>query len=192
MGNLLNKNNDVSTVDSEHTLQPESHVPEKHQYKKNPSNEQMVIPSNIVNNTSLQNTKSGVLQKNAGDMSDNCYVIHQKAAGKGIDPRLLTLLEFFRQLYVRRQEVFKKSIPDLHNEFSELFKKDGAKLSQVKSGRMKVQTVQRSLSVGSPRELSQDDLKLERFKVKTINLGGEVKQGGNGGKDDKTKGGGNK
>ncbi|KAL0007908.1 hypothetical protein SO802_009410 [Lithocarpus litseifolius] len=118
-----------------------------------------------------------MLHKNDGDMCDNCYAIHKKAAGKAVDPRLLTILEFYRQLYVRKQEVFKKSFPELHDEFDELFKKHGAKLLQVKSGRVKVQTVERSSSVGSSREISQNDLKLERFKIKTIDFGGDVKQG---------------
>jgi len=57
--------------------------------------------------------------------------------------------------------------------------------NQAKSGRVKVKTIQRSLSVGSSREISGDDLKLERFKVKTVVVGGDVKQGGKGGQDDK-------
>lgn len=200
MGNHLNKN-DVSKVDRDHTLQPESQAPEKHEYK-NPTDEQMAIPSNTSPISGLDidasQLKRNMLHKNDGDVCDNCYAIHKKAAGKAVDLRLLTLLEFSRQLYVRKQEVFKKSFPELHGEFDELFKKHGAKLSQVKSSRMKIHTVQRSSSVGSSREISQNDLKLERFKIKTIDLGGDVKQGqgdnGNGGQDDKTKtkGGGSK
>ncbi|KAF3942568.1 hypothetical protein CMV_030787 [Castanea mollissima] len=153
MGNLLNKN-DVSKVDRDHTLQPESHAPEKHEYK---TDEQMAIPSNT-----------------------------SPISGLDIDASQL------------KRKVFNKSFPELHDEFDELFKKHGAKLSQVKSGRMKVQAVQRSSSVGSSREISQNDLKLERFKIKTIDLGGDIKQGqghnGNGGQHDKTKtkGGGSK
>lgn len=175
MGNLLNKNN-FSKVDPDNALQQEpDHAPDKNHHR-NPSDEQMVLPSLI---------RRDLLRKTAGDMCDNCYRIHRKAAGKAVDPRLLTVLEFFRQLYVRRQEVFETSFPDLHREFDELFKKHGAKLSQVKSGRVKVKTIQKSLSVGSSREISGDDLKLERFKVKTVVVGGDVKQGGKGGQDDK-------
>jgi hypothetical protein len=175
MGNRLNKNN-FSKVDPDNALQLEpDHAPDKYHHR-NPSDEQMILPSLI---------RRDLLRKNAGDMCDNCYRIHRKAAGKAVDPRLLTVLEFFRQLYVRRQEVFATSFPDLRREFDELFKKHGAKLSQAKSGRVKVKTIQRSLSVGSSREISGDDLKLERFKVKTVVVGGDVKQGGKGGQDDK-------
>lgn len=181
MGNLLNKNN-LSEVDRGNGWQLEAdHAPDKHHHR-NPSDEQMIVPSN--NHPSL--IRGGLVRKNAGDMCDNCYRIHKKAAGKAVDLRLLTVLEFFRQLYVRRQEVFETSFPDLHHEFGEFFKKHGAKLSKEKSGRVKVKTVQRSSSVGSSREISTDDLKLERFKVKTVVVGGgDVKQGGKGGQDDK-------
>ena len=136
MGNLLNKN-DVSKVDRDHTLQPESHAPEKHEYK-NPTDDQMVIiPSNTSSISGLDidasQLKRSMLHKNDGDMCENCYAIHKKAVGKAVDPRLLTILEFSRQLYVRKQVVFEKSFPELHDEFVELFKKHGAKLSQVKS-----------------------------------------------------------
>ncbi|XP_059442444.1 uncharacterized protein LOC132174782 [Corylus avellana] len=179
MGNLLNKNNfsKVDGGDDALNAQPDQ-APERHRHR-NPSDEQMIVPSLV--------RRDHLLRKNAGDMCDICYRIHRKAAGKAVDPRLLTVLEFFRQLYVRRREVFETSFPDLHSEFDEIFKKHGAKLSQAKSsGRQgKVKSVQRSSSVGSSREISGDDLKLERFKVKTVVVGGDVKEGGKGGQGDK-------
>ncbi|KAB1225333.1 hypothetical protein CJ030_MR1G015653 [Morella rubra] len=202
MGNLLNKKT-VSKVDREIRLQPEPPAPEKHPQGSSSEEQIMRIPSK----TALQNTrstslfsgtdidssipiKSDLLRKNAGDMSDNCHRIHRKAAGKDVDPRVLTLLEYFRQLYVRRREVFKTSFPDLHDDFDELFRKQGSSLSQAQSGRMKVQPMKRSSSSGSTREIAAGDLKLQKFKVRTINLDGDTN--GKGGKDDKTKGGGSK
>ncbi|KAG6680349.1 hypothetical protein I3842_13G037000 [Carya illinoinensis] len=200
MGNLQNKSNstDESKADREinvlHPAEAGDHAPEKDQYYGDPFDEHSTArsTSNLITGSADSDTsrlKSGgdLLQEinNAGDMSDDC--IHPMTAEKAVNPRLLTLLEFFRQLYVRKQEVFKTSFPDLHEKFDEIFKKDGGKVSQVKSGRMiKAQPIlQRSMSVGSPREISQDDLKLERFKVRIIDVGGsDTKQAdGKGGQD---------
>ncbi|KAA8534520.1 hypothetical protein F0562_032037 [Nyssa sinensis] len=99
-------------------------------------------------------------------------------SGKPVDPRLLRLLKFFRELCTERREFFKKIFPGLHDEFEDVFKKiDGIKAR--KKG-MRVQTMQRSLSLGSPRTPKHGDdstLRLERFRVRTLDLSG-VGQGG--------------
>ncbi|KAJ6892575.1 hypothetical protein NC651_025699 [Populus alba x Populus x berolinensis] len=98
------------------------------------------------------------------------------------------LLEFFRELFIRRREVFKKLFPELHDEFLGVFKKMGnINLSIEKPGQVKTRALQRSLSVGSPRIPSRNGgespLRLERFKVRTVIPGG-------GGQGDTDKGGG--
>ncbi|XP_040991501.1 uncharacterized protein LOC121238614 [Juglans microcarpa x Juglans regia] len=135
--------------------------------------------------------ESGLYGNKYGDMVDDYYRFEAEA-GKSVDPRLLSLLEFFRELYVRRQELFKKIFPGLHDEFVELSKKiRGVVVAQVegRGTRRPVATLQRSLSVGSPRTPSNKagelPLRLERFKVRELTLEGDVPvqgapQGGNG------------
>uniref|UniRef100_A0A5B7BQT9 Uncharacterized protein n=1 Tax=Davidia involucrata TaxID=16924 RepID=A0A5B7BQT9_DAVIN len=95
-------------------------------------------------------------------------------SGKSVDPRLLNLLEFFRELYIERGEFFKKIFPGLHDEFVDVFKKIGGMLAR-KEG-MKVQTMQRSLSLGSPSTPKHGDddstLRLQWFKVRTLDISG--------------------
>ncbi|GAV90015.1 hypothetical protein CFOL_v3_33424 [Cephalotus follicularis] len=81
-----------------------------------------------------------------------------------VDPRFLMLLEFFRQLYVRRRDLFDKLFPGLQDQFAELLKKFDSILHQEKSDRINTRALQRSMSLGSPRP----PLKLERFKVRTV------------------------
>lgn len=113
------------------------------------------------------------------------------------DSRLLMLLEIFRQLYIRRSEVFKKIFEESHDEFVEMFKEVGAKLSRHGRSRRNetTATLKRSLSVGSQRirSIDGDDqfpLRLERFKVRTVVPGGggagSGAQGDKGDKGDKS------
>ncbi|KAE8038758.1 hypothetical protein FH972_011235 [Carpinus fangiana] len=97
--------------------------------------------------------------------------------GEPVDPRLLSLLVYFRELFAVAEEVFKKIFQRLHDEISELLQKFGSAISRVKSDRMRVRTTQRSLSIGSPRTLCRDgDLdspstsRLEYFKVRLCAL----------------------
>ncbi|KAK9283450.1 hypothetical protein L1049_011694 [Liquidambar formosana] len=114
---------------------------------------------------------------------------HAKSARKSVDPRLLELLESYKELYVRRKELFKKIFPRLQEELVELLKENGVELpSQAKKDSRKVETMQRSLSLGSPRmpsrqgdESESAPLRLDRFKVRTLNVGGGVQQDGQGG-----------
>lgn len=131
--------------------------------------------------------ESGLYQQKYGDISDH-YHRKQDKAWDSIDSRLLMLLEFFRELFIRRREVFKKLFPELHDEFLGVFKKMGnINLSIEKPGQVKTRSLQRSLSVGSPRIPSRNGgespLRLERFKVRTVIPGG-------GGQGDTDKGGG--
>jgi hypothetical protein len=122
--------------------------------------------------------ESGLYQQKYGDLSDKCYR-NQDKAWESIDSRFLMLLEFSRELFFRRREVFKKLFPELHDEFLGMFKKIGnINLYGEKPGQLKTRALclQRSLSVGSPRTPSRNGgespLKLERFKVRTVVPGG--------------------
>ncbi|KAJ4843765.1 hypothetical protein Tsubulata_034600 [Turnera subulata] len=126
------------------------------------------------------------------------HVDHDEAKEeKPFDPRLVMLLEFFRQLYIKRNEVFKKIFPGyLHDEFVETFKKLGAKLSLRKSDLTKARSLKRSFSVGSTRSRgigAPAPLTLERFKVRTVVPGGggsgPQEGGGQDGKGDANSGG---
>lgn len=140
--------------------------------------------------------ESGLLRRNFSDIGENYYRFQSKA-GKSVDPRLLALVEFFRELYFRRLELFKKIFPGGHDDkFLEVPKKLGLIFAKVKPDQTKaVRTMQRSLSIGSPRDFkgSESEMRLERFKVRTIDVddGGGV-QGGQGGQGNEIKSNGSK
>ncbi|KAJ8759163.1 hypothetical protein K2173_004170 [Erythroxylum novogranatense] len=101
--------------------------------------------------------------------------------GNSVDPRLMRLLEFFRQLFIRRRELLNRMFPGLQDECVEVCKKVGNMLHLRKPGH-EVVTLRRSLSIGSG-ELSSS-LRPDRFKVRTVTpVGGTVAQGG--GDDDR-------
>lgn len=122
----------------------------------------------------MQLLESGLYRKQYGDNMGDDYYRLQAEAGK-VDQRLLPLLEFFRELFVRRRELFKKIFPGIYDEFVELSKKVDGVVAQVQEDR-RYPTMQRSLSVGSPRTPSvkrgEPPLRLERFKVRTVILAG--------------------
>lgn len=101
------------------------------------------------------------------------FKLVQPKTGEPVDPRLLAVLAFFREFYDERRELFRKIFPTIHNELAEFFRKLGEIISQRKINRIKVQTMQRSLSLGSPRTPKQGEestIRLERFKVRTLVL----------------------
>lgn len=135
--------------------------------------------------------ETGVFKKTHSDK-------YQTKGGKSIDPRLATVLEYFKELYDLQRDLFRNIFPGIHEEFSEFLKKLGVVISHhvnTDDGHHKidVKTMQRSLSVGSPRSRSvegdQSGLKLERFKIKTVSPKGGGQgddsggDGGGGGKD---------
>lgn len=99
-------------------------------------------------------------------------------SGKSVDPRMFTLLEMFKELYVKRQDFFKKIFPGLYDDFAELFERIGGVFSERDGA--KARTMTRSLSFGSGCGAKQDDestLRLERFKVRTLDIGGVQSSG---------------
>lgn len=111
------------------------------------------------------------------EMGDNNHDYEHSKIRKLVDPRLVALTEFFRELYFRKRDLFKRIFPGLQGEFREVLKK----LSTMKSNRTKV--MQRSLSLGSPRKPKEVEppLRLERFKVRILNVdGGDDQQGDKG------------
>ncbi|KAF8008992.1 hypothetical protein BT93_J0088 [Corymbia citriodora subsp. variegata] len=123
--------------------------------------------------------------------------------GKSVNPQLLAVLEFFRELYVRRRDLFKELFPKLHDKFPEFSERLEDFLFREEKKRPG-DGLRRSLSVGSPRTTSREigsgdlPLKLERFKVRTVDLddddlpappagGGSSQGGGQGGKGGGTK-----
>nr|GMD52749.1 Nuclear valosin-containing protein [Ipomoea batatas] len=93
---------------------------------------------------------------------DGAYIIRWKS-GKRVDPRLLTLLESFRDVFDKREDFFKKIFPGIYEEFKDVF----GKFSMIKGQKreMKTRALERSSSLGSAR-----GLRLERFRVKTPNV----------------------
>lgn len=135
----------------------------------------------------MSQLESGLLRRNYSDVGEKNYYRFQSKVGKLVDPRLLALVEFFRELYFRRLELFKKIFPGRPDKFLEEIPKKLNFVSQT----TKTRTMQRSLSVGSPREFkpNESEMRLERFKVRTIDVDDGVEQVV---QDDKTKSGGSK
>ncbi|XP_058208116.1 uncharacterized protein LOC131321123 [Rhododendron vialii] len=100
-------------------------------------------------------------------------------SGKSVDPRLFALLEKFKEIYIERHEFFTKIFPGhQYDEFAELFKKIAGVSSTWDDA--KARTMTRSLSCGSRRGANQGDestLRLERFKVRILDLGGVPSSG---------------
>nr|GLL40114.1 hypothetical protein A4A49_06928 [Ipomoea trifida] len=93
---------------------------------------------------------------------DGAYIIRWKS-GKRVDPRLLTLLESFRDVFDKREDFFKKIFPGIYEEFKDVF----GKFAMIKGQKreMKTRALERSSSLGSAR-----GLRLERFRVRTPNV----------------------
>ncbi|XP_048135107.1 uncharacterized protein LOC125315098 isoform X2 [Rhodamnia argentea] len=135
---------------------------------------------------------------NFGDAEGQFYYHgHRPCDGdQSIDPWLLALMEDLRELYVRRRHTFRQMFPNLHGEIEQ-------KLEEaLRSKRTReVGAFQRSLSVGSPRLPGRDGgvgdepaLRLDRFKVRMVDLDDDVvgggPQGGQGGAGGVASGGG--
>ncbi|KAM1048977.1 hypothetical protein ACFX2I_028040 [Malus domestica] len=127
----------------------------------------------------MSQLESGLLRRSVSDIGETYYRFQSKI-GKSVDPRLLALVEFFRELYFRRFELFKKIFPGVQDKLIiEVPKKLGMVLAQMKSDQTKaVWTMQRSLSIGSPRDFKgrESKMRLERFKVRTIDVDDGVDQ----------------
>jgi len=127
------------------------------------------------------------------------YYGHRPCDGRdqSMDPWLLALMEDLRDLYERRRQTFQQLFPKLHDEIDQ-------KLEEaLRSNRTReVRAFPRSLSVGSPRLPGRDEgvgdepvLRLDRFKVRTVDLEDDIaesggQQGGQGGKGSAASGGG--
>ncbi|KAF9600901.1 hypothetical protein IFM89_013808 [Coptis chinensis] len=113
------------------------------------------------------------------------------------DSEIGILLEFLDDLYFESHDLFKKVVSELQEKylskksnkkeekdarakaFSKFIKKLPRRLHKKKLNETRAQTMRRSLSLGSPRtpksgDDDQSTLKLFRFKVKTLHLGGSV------------------
>lgn len=86
-----------------------------------------------------------------------------------VDPRLVSLLDFFRQLSVRRKDIFNEIIPVHRQDFEAIFSKmRTVQRVEKKNSKMGGIVRQRSLSFGDAQSL-----KSERCKVKPIDSGGK-------------------
>ncbi|KAG7946265.1 hypothetical protein I3843_14G031000 [Carya illinoinensis] len=122
--------------------------------------------------------ESGFLQRNMDDMSDNYHVFQEKLGKQATDPKLVSVMEYLMELYIQSQGVFVKIFSGhLHeHEMVKLLEKCDTVVSPVllkSKDAMKVRTLQRSLSIGSPRPLvrggdQESPLKLDYFKVRTV------------------------
>lgn len=129
--------------------------------------------------------QSGLYRRRSyNDLGEDHYRF-QVLVGRSIDPRLLALLEFFRELYFRKRELFKKVFPGLPGELVELSRKIGGVVDQVTDASTRGPTLQRSLSIGSPRAPSnvivESPASFELFKVRVrhdVVLDVGVQQGG--------------
>ncbi|KAK4367132.1 hypothetical protein RND71_015012 [Anisodus tanguticus] len=115
--------------------------------------------------------------ENIENIQERPVMIRWKS-GKKVDPRLIMLLDFFKDLYMKREEFFKKIFPFHHEDFIPIFEKIGVvfpKKDQEMNNSFKRSPSDSSLN--RSRGIDESQLKLEKFKVKTP----EVKSGGGGG-----------
>lgn len=116
--------------------------------------------------------------------------------GEPMDPRLISLLDFFRELYDRRNEVFEKLFPGKNRggEFEEFLDKIREVMGRSgvgSEGAVKSRGLRRSMSIGSPRDFKgkggEESMRLERFKVRIVNVGDDKGGGGGGNQGTGTK-----
>lgn len=109
-----------------------------------------------------------------GEEKGNCHFeIVQPKLRKPADPRLLAVVEFFREFYNEKVELFRESFPAIYEELADVFKRLGEMFPQGKAKRIKVRTMKRSLSVGTIRSAKQGEestITVERFKVRTLDV----------------------
>lgn len=84
-----------------------------------------------------------------------------------VDPRLVSLLDFFRQLYVRRKDIYYKIMPIHRKDLEIIFNKMGNTKELEKESSREIMMRQRSMSFGDV----EGSLRMERFKVKPIDSG---------------------
>ncbi|KAG6680351.1 hypothetical protein I3842_13G037200 [Carya illinoinensis] len=130
--------------------------------------------------------ESGLLQR---DIDEFVYGINsnrfQEKLGKPLmDPKLVSVLEYFWELFVQKREVFMNIFPELlQHEVVKLLEKFETVIAQVKMDRtMKARVLQRSLSIDSPRPMSvggdrDSPSKLEYFRIRTVSTDGGAPQG---------------
>ncbi|EOA28711.1 hypothetical protein CARUB_v10024939mg [Capsella rubella] len=136
--------------------------------------------------------RSGSMKRQYSDMGDSYHRVYEEQGGDDgeegddegsrMDMRVLMVLEYMRELYVGQLQLLKKMFPGAaKGEFLGFFNKIGDAVSQFKQDSRpptKSMTMQRSLSTGSPRftskgiNLGPSDLRDDRFKVTTVNVGG--------------------
>lgn len=137
--------------------------------------------------------ESGLLQR---EMEEFCGIntngFREKLSLKPMDPRLVWVLEYFRELFVQKREVFMKIFPELllQHEVLKLLEKFETAIAQVKMDRMRARMMQRSLSIDSPRPMSaggdrDSPSKLDYFKIRTVYTDGGAPQGDNEGSQSK-------
>ncbi|XP_047257463.1 uncharacterized protein LOC124889557 [Capsicum annuum] len=112
-------------------------------------------------------------------------------SGKKVDSRLIMLLDFLRDLYMKRGEFFKKIYPFHHEDFVPIFDKIGVVFSTNRNQekKLEINSFKRSpsdssLSKSRGIDIDQSQLKLEKFKVKIPEVlsgsGGSGSSGGQG------------
>lgn len=99
------------------------------------------------------------------------YSFGRSKSGKLSDPKLLAVVEFLRELFLRRIEL----LPQVRDRINEAAKKSGFRLWRVKSGNSRtrvVTTMPRSLSLGSGSGKYADPMVNEWIRITTINTAG--------------------
>ncbi|KAJ8436202.1 hypothetical protein Cgig2_006889 [Carnegiea gigantea] len=101
----------------------------------------------------------------AGNPQEGSEEVREKE--KSIDPRIINILEPFRQLYSEQEESLKSVFPGIHSKLSEFFKKVNSLILEAtnakeEEGSKPRKSLRRSLSLGS------SNCKNERFKVRPI------------------------
>ncbi|CAN6978196.1 unnamed protein product, partial [Brassica oleracea var. botrytis] len=136
--------------------------------------------------------RSGSMKRQYSDIGDLYHKLfkepHDDDGGLRMDMRVLTVIEYMRELYVEQLQLLKKMFPGgAKDKFLGFFNKIEDAMSQFKQDSRpptKAMTMHRSLRAGSPRftsrgiNLGPPDLRDEWFKVRTVDAGGAGAGGG--------------
>ncbi|GAB4836306.1 hypothetical protein Ancab_001221 [Ancistrocladus abbreviatus] len=185
---------------------------EEHNYEhQKTDNDIETIPSSPATNTPVFLETPEAVEIESRDLELEKSIFRRKLMGEAssspskdskgelIDPRLMSILEFFRQLYVRKKVLFRRIISIHREDFVELLNDmEKSKVKDMEKARAK--SVKRHHSFSAVRGVKLDDnqLRLQRFKVKTLDTDdqqdpkGGVPGGGKGGGGGTKRGGGSK
>ncbi|KAK9689065.1 hypothetical protein RND81_09G032900 [Saponaria officinalis] len=135
-------------------------------YNNNNNNNNVIIRPAVLQETGCADYIQGTGDYNGNAGNSEEHLEARRGNQETFDPRIINILEPFRQLYSEREETLKTIFPGIYSKLSEFFKKVNSLMLehvQLKGQKSTKCTLKRSLSLGD-----ESNCKIERFKVKPI------------------------